>query len=189
MVLFVNACVRNESRTRKLAEALIGEITDDYEEIRLEDVKFPMTDEAFLKNRDELIAARRFDDDSFAMARQFAAADKIVIGAPFWDLSFPAALKQYIEDINVLGITFEYTPEGIPKGLCRADKLYYVMTSGGNYVPEEYGFGYIEALAKNFYGIKEVELVKATGLDIYGADEDAIMKEAMDRIKGQTNNN
>ena len=89
-------------------------------------------------------------------------------------------LKQYIEHINVLGITFEYTPEGIPKGLCKAKKLYYVMTAGGTFVPEEYGFGYIKALAQSFYGIKEVELIKAVGLDIVGADVDAIMNEVAD---------
>ena len=170
MVLFINACVRSESRTKQLADALLAKITDDYDEIRLEDVKFPVTDEAFLKNRDRLIAGRQFGEKSFAMARQFAAAETIVLAAPYWDLSFPASLKQYIEHINVLGITFEYTPEGFPKGLCKADKLYYVMTAGGSYVPEEFGFGYIKALAENFYGIRDCELIKAVGLDIYGAD-------------------
>lgn len=182
MVLFVNACVRSDSRTRKLAEAVLSKISGDYEEIKLEDINFPMTDEAFLKKRDNLIAEQRFDDDSFAMARQFSAADTIVIAAPYWDLSFPAMLKQYIEHINVLGITFEYTPEGIPKGLCKAEKLYYVMTAGGNYVTEEFGFGYVKALAQNFYGIGDVELIKATGLDIYGADVKAIMDKAIDCI-------
>jgi FMN-dependent NADH-azoreductase len=166
MVLFVNACVRKESRTRQLAERLLGEITEDYEEIKLENIKFSKVDEEFLKNRDRLIADKKYDDESFAMARQFARANTIVIAAPYWDLSFPSILKQYIELINVLGITFEYTPEGVPRGLCKAKKLYYVMTAGGNYVPEEFGFGYVKALAQNFYGIKNVELIKKTGLDI-----------------------
>ena len=178
MVLLVNACVRGESRTRHLAEKLLEKIGGDRVEVRLEDVAFPKTDEAFLKKRDSMIATRQFGDDYFSLAKQFAAADIIVIAAPYWDLSFPAVLKQYIEHINVLGITFEYTPEGIPKGLCKAKKLYYVMTAGGTFVPEEYGFGYIKALAQSFYGIKEVELIKAVGLDIVGADVDAIMNEA-----------
>ena len=42
---------------------------------------------------------------------------------------------EYFEQINVLGITFVYTPEGYPKGLCRAKALYYVTTAGGCYVP------------------------------------------------------
>ncbi len=182
MVLFINACVRSESRTRQLAETLLAKLTGDYEEIRLEEVKFPVTDEAFLRNRDSLIASGKYDDGSFAMARQFAAAETIVIAAPYWDLSFPAALKQYIEHINVLGVTFEYTGEGIPRGLCKADKLYYVMTAGGNFAPEEFGFGYIKALAGNYYGIGDVELISATGLDIYGADTAAIMDRAVEHI-------
>ena len=71
----------------------------------------------------------------------------------------------------------------IAKGLCRAGKLYYVTTAGGKYVPEEFGYGYIKALAQNFYGIKDTELFMATGLDIMGADTDAIMQEAIRRIE------
>ena len=177
MTLFINACVREESRTKKLAKALLSKL-GEYEEVKLEDIDFPKTDESFLKKRDSLIASRSFDDPMFELARQFAKADTIVIAAPYWDLSFPAALKQYVEHINVVGITFEYTKEGFPKGLCKAEKLYYVMTAGGTYVPEELGFGYIQSLAQNFYGIKDVELVKATGLDIDGADE----KEILDKV-------
>ena len=102
-----------------------------------------------------------------------------MIAAPYWDLSFPAALKQYFEQINVTGITFMYTPEGFPKGLCKAEKLYYIKTAGGMYVPEDFGYCYVKALAQNFYGIDDVELVKAVGLDIDGADEEKIIKDCM----------
>ena len=118
----------------------------------------------------------------FAYARQFAQADEIIIAAPFWDLSFPAVLKSYLEQINVVGITFRYTPEGIPEGLCRAKRLYYVTTAGGEFVPEQYGFGYIKALAQNFYHIKDIELIKATGLDIEGAPVERIMLDCEERI-------
>ncbi|SCY57794.1 NAD(P)H-dependent oxidoreductase [Butyrivibrio sp. INlla14] len=178
MILFVDACVRAHSRTKKLAEALLTKLNEETIHISLEDISFAVTDEDYLKKRDDLISKGAFDDDMFALARQFATADTIVIAAPYWDLSFPAKLKQYIEAINVLGVTFEYTSDGFPKGLCKADKLYYVMTAGGNYVPEEFGFSYIKALAQNFYGIKDVEMIKAIGLDIMGADVEAIMDEA-----------
>ena len=185
MILYINVCVRDDSRTRRLGEALLRRLGGDVVRVNIGDMKFDITDQAFLKQRDHLIAKGMFDDDSFKLARQFAEADTIVIAAPYWDLSFPAALKQYIEKINVLGITFEYTAEGYPVGLCRADKLYYVMTAGGNYVPEEFGFGYIKALAENFYGIKDVKLIKATGLDIYGNDPEKIMEEAVSNVKVQ----
>ena len=182
MVLFVNACVRGESRTRRLADALLDRLGGEIEEVRLHEIDLPVVDEAFLSERDRLIAQEKWEHPMFELARQFAAADQVVIAAPYWDLSFPAALKQYFEQINVLGVTFIYTPEGIPKGLCKARKLYYVTTAGGNYVPWEFGYGYVKALAEGYYGIPETELIQTTGLDIEGADAEGILVEAMNRI-------
>lgn len=166
MILFLNSCVRADSRTRALAEKAIKDLEGDVREVKLFEENFPDTTEDFLKWRDEKIAAGDFSDPYFDLAKDFASADTIVMAAPYWDLSFPASIKQYIEHINVVGITFRYTPEGVPQGLCKAKKLIYVMTAGGNFVPEEFGFGYIKTLAQSFYGIKEVELVKEVGLDL-----------------------
>ena len=182
MILYINACVRRESRTAQLARHLISRLEGQALEFRPAEAGFPTADESFIARRDSLIGSGRFDDQLFAPARAFAAADEIVIAAPYWDLSFPAALKQYFEQINVLGITFLYTPEGFPKGLCKAKKLYYVMTAGGMYVPEEFGFGYVKALANGFYGIEDVKLIKAVGLDIAGADAEGIVQECLRSI-------
>lgn len=105
-----------------------------------------------------------------------------MIAAPFWDLSFPAALKQYLEQVNVVGIAFRYSPEGVPISLCSAKKLWYVTTAGGFFIPEEFGFGYVKSLAQNYYGIQDVELVQTGGLDIDGADVESIMRKAMDKL-------
>lgn len=182
MTLFINACVRKNSRTKRIADALLSKTGGPYEEIRPCEISFPKADEAFLTARDTLIANGDFDNPLFDLARQFVRADEIIIASPFWDLSFPAALKQYFEQINVVGITFIYTPEGIPQGLCRAKRLTYVTTAGGNYAPDEYGFGYVKALAEQFYGIPDVRLIKAEGLDIDGADEEEILKSAIEKI-------
>ena len=169
MILYINACVRRDSRTKRLAECLLKKLDEPFIEVRLENIAFPVTNEAFLTKRDELIEA--------------GEADRIVIAAPYWDLSFPAALKQYFEHINVSGITFTYTPEGLLKGLCRAKQIYYVMTAGGNYVPEEFGFGYVKALAQGYYGIEDVRLFQAVGLDIEGADAGEILRKSMESIR------
>lgn len=187
MILFINACVRSNSRTRRLADAYLEGLNDSVTEVKLWECDFNKVDEAYLNKRDELIRRGSFDDPMFELARQFATADRIVIAAPFWDLSFPASLKQYIELINVLGITFIYTETGEPKGLCRADKLTFITTAGGYYFPEEFGFGYIKALAENFYGIGQVELIKATGLDIVGNDPEKILEKSIDEIRRSNN--
>ncbi|MDO4805336.1 MAG: NAD(P)H-dependent oxidoreductase, partial [Lachnospiraceae bacterium] len=147
MILYVNACVRKESRTKRLADRLLEKLNGAVEEVRLDSISFPTVDRDFLIHRDELISAGDFDNPLFALARQFAAADVIVVAAPYYDLSFPASLKQYLEQINVVGITFRYSEAGIPVPLCNAKKLYYITTAGGNYVPDEFGFGYVKALA------------------------------------------
>ena len=183
-ILYVNACVRKESRTGKLAEKLLIKLGKPYEEIRLEDVAFPVVNGDYLNKRDRLISQGDFQNPMFDLARQFSNAETIVIAAPFWDLSFPAMLKQYLEMINVVQITFKYTEEGVPVGLCGASRLFYVTTAGGRYVPEEFGFGYVKALAQNYYGIPDVRQIEAVGLDIDGADVNAIMRSAEDALSG-----
>ena len=183
-ILYVNACVRKESRTRRLAEKLLKKLDKPYEEIRLEKIAFSTVNEEYLSKRDRLCLRGDYQDPMFELARQFSEAETIVIAAPFWDLSFPAALKHYMEQINVVGITFRYTKDGVSVGLCRANRLFYITTAGGYYVPEEYGFGYIKALAQNYYGIQDVRQITAVGLDVDGADVDAIMRAAEVTISG-----
>jgi FMN-dependent NADH-azoreductase len=57
------------------------------------------------------------------------------------------------------------------------------MTCGGTFVPEDYGFGYVKTLAQSFYGIPDVRLVKAVGLDIDDADTEAILRKAEEQIR------
>ena len=76
-ILYVNACVREGSRTRRLAEALLKKLGAPYEEVRLEDIAFPAVDEAFLNRRDRLAAGEEADDGMLDLARQFARAEII----------------------------------------------------------------------------------------------------------------
>ena len=55
-ILYINACVREQSRTKRLADCLLAKLDGNVEEVRLTDVSFPVADEAFLKKRDRLIA-------------------------------------------------------------------------------------------------------------------------------------
>lgn len=179
MILLINACVRKSSRTKWLTDRFLSKKKQFVTVLNLVDIEFPKVDEEFLIKRDFLIAKGDFNNPMFELARQFANADEIVIAAPFWDLSFPSSLKQYFEQINVLSITFQYTAEGIPQGLCKATKLTYITTAGGDFFPEEFGFGYVKALAEKFYGISDVKLIKVTGLDVDGIDSEKALNSAL----------
>lgn len=175
MVLFVNCCPRDNSRTERLARKLLNTL-GEFDEVNPEkEGLVPMSKER-LDYRTALIERGDFSDDIFSYARQFAAADEIVIAAPFWDLSFPSVLKIYIENIYVTGIVSKYDENGAPKGLCRAKKLYYVTTAGGAY-DGRFSFDYLKELAESFLGIGEAVLLKAENLDIFGNNPEEILAE------------
>ena len=177
MLLYINACVRGEgSRTDALAKKLLAKL-GDYTEVCLEQERIPPLDAHSLAKRDALIASGDREDPMLRYALQFARADTIVIAAPYWDLGFPACLKAYLENIYVTGITSQYSPEGIPVGLCRAGELYYVTTAGGPYMPQ-FSYEYIRALATGAFGIPRTTLIKAEMLDIVGSDPLEILSRA-----------
>ena len=184
MVLYVNACARKESRTDRIARALLRRLGGEREEVRLAETALQPLSEERLNRRTELIEKRAFSDPMFDLARQFCAADEIVVGAPYWDLSFPAVLKLYLENIYVTGLVSEYTETGEPRGLCRAKKLWYVTTAGGPYLPD-FSYDYIRTLAQQYFGIPETELIRAEMLDVQGYDEKALVAEQIAKIVGR----
>ncbi|MGM9644962.1 MAG: NAD(P)H-dependent oxidoreductase [Eubacteriales bacterium] len=179
--LFINACVRDGSRTEELAKFFLDGFSDDVHEIKLRNEKIQPLDRESLMLRDKLTAEHITDHTLLRYAKEFAAADTIVIAAPFWDLSFPSLLKIYLETISVCGITFRYE-NNAPMGLCRADRLFYITTAGGTII-RDFGFSYVKELAETFYGIKQTKCFRAEGLDIIGADVNGIMAKAKSEIE------
>ena len=182
MILYVNACVRECSRTERIAKALLRTLGEEYEEVKLaEETPEPLSAER-LQKRTELIEQGDYSDPMFRLARQFQRADRIVIAAPYWDLSFPSILKVYLENVYVTGLVSAYGADGAPRGLCRARKLFYVTTAGGPYLPD-YSYDYIRALAVNCFGIPETELIKAEMLDVEGYDAEKLVEQAVKGIR------
>lgn len=178
MTLYINCCPREESRTDCLAKALLGKL-GNYEEVNLYETELQALNKESIMKRSRMVEDGNFSDAMFDYAKQFASADVIVIAAPFWDSSFPAQLKVYIENIYVTGIVSKYDENGMPQGLCKADKLYYVTTAGGPY-DGRFSYEYLKSLGKDFLGIPNVELIKAECLDIVGNNPEQILDEAME---------
>ena len=180
MTLYINCCVREESRTDRLARAVLQKLGGDFTELKLYEANLKPLDRDTMNKRTALIERGDYSDPMFDYAKQFTSADTIVIAAPYWDLSFPATLKIYIENIYVTGIVSAYDESGMPVGLCKAKELYYVTTAGGPYDPA-YSYGYVESLAKSFFGIPVTHLVKAEMLDIVGNDAEEILRRKIEK--------
>ena len=181
-ILYVNSCFKEGSRTNELAQHLLSSLDGEFESVNLYEENIRPLDAQMLSKRDKLLESGKTDDDFLGLARQFALADIIVIAAPYWDLLFPAVLRIYLENVTVCGITFRYSEKGIPVGLCKAEKLYYVTTAGGFIGENNLGFDYVKALATSLFGISDVRFFSAEGLDIYGADVAEILQQAKDNM-------
>jgi FMN-dependent NADH-azoreductase len=180
--LFVNACIRPESRSHRLALKVLEKIGGDVSEVNLPAEKLPPLDLEALNSRNAYIASGELTAPIFKYAHQFAEADDIVIATPYWDLAFPSMLRIYLEHVTVTGVTFAYSPEGIPFGMCKAGRIIYVTTAGGPIGNFNFGYDYVKALADTFYGIPQTLCFTAENLDIVGNDPEAILMEACKRI-------
>lgn len=171
-LLFVDCCIsqRGEnSRTRALCRAFLKTYRETRPEAEIETVDLTALalepfDREMLDARDALKNRGAFDEPVYRLARQFREADRILVGAPFWDLQFPAALRIYIEYISANGLTYYYDETGC-HGNCKGERLAF-LTSGGDAEQEDsLGVLYWRQLCAMF-GIPRFDYVFAGGLDL-----------------------
>ena len=87
--LFVNACLRGESsRTLILCREYLEHKTDVVE-VNLAELDIRPLDAEKVAYRSEQQRAKNWDDPLFALSKQFAQADEIVVGAPYLGSFFP----------------------------------------------------------------------------------------------------
>ena len=188
-VLLIDACPRPQgaSRSRRLGEAFLDALRVQHPQMQLEVLRLdelqlaPLTGEMEAR-RSQLIDAGRLDDPMFAPARSFASAELIVVCAPYWDFAFPACLKALIEHVCVRTLTFTYVNDR-PVGLCRAENLVYLTSAGGFIGENNWGGDYLRAVTGQLLGVKRFHQISAEGLDVLGAEPEAILENAMERAR------
>ncbi len=169
-LVYIDCCMRQDSRTRRIAEPIMEELSKKYEieHIRLEGSAYPAVDSKILDERASGYVPVEYADT----ARKIAAADRVVIAAPFWDMSFPGILKLFIENMSLFGITFS-SNEKECYGLCKCQKLLYITTRGMNIRtgdPLEQATPYLKAISF-LWGLGEVITVSAENMDYSTPEE------------------
>ncbi len=170
-LLYIDACIRDEaSRTKKIASALMGELMKKYETETLVINDLPL--EVVQK---ELIERRLRNDIPevvIAWANKIREADRIVISAPFWDMSVPAALKVFIELCSILNITFKDNGRTC-YGNCQCEKVLFITTRGMDIStgdPLDQATSYLKALSW-LWGLGSLSVVSAQNMDYVSEDE------------------
>lgn len=169
-LIFIDCTMREESRTRKIAMPLVEELGKRYdiETIRLDGAGFPAVGSRILHDRDNGIVPEEYAE----MSRRIAAADRLVIAAPFWDMSFPSALKVFFENMSLFHITFD-SDNTHCYGLCKCQKVLYITTRGMNIHtgdPLEQATPYIRALSA-LWGLGELHVISAENMDYSSQEE------------------
>ena len=185
-VLYIKANIKNEgeSRTFKVSDSFVEEYKRNNPEDEIITLDLYKENIDFLRADDlgKLFGPK--DEESknnsiLKYAYEFAAADKYIIAAPMWNLSFPAILKAYIDYVSVSGITFKYTDEG-PVGLLNNKKAVHIVSRGGAYdnSPYEMGDRYLRTIL-GFFGIKDMETIAIDNLDVIGVNVEEKVEEGI----------
>ena len=167
----IDAGIRGEeSRTRRIAEPVIEALAKRYEITRLDLTKMPMeplTPQTYAQR-----AAGIVPEWAQEASRTIAEADRIVIAAPFWDMSFPAVVKVFFEHTSLFDVTFMDNGRTCV-GKCKCEKVMYITTRGMN-IPtgdaREQGTSYLQALSQ-LWDLGIVLTVAAWNLDYSTPEE------------------
>ena len=186
-VLYLDGCVRGDrSQTRTLAEAYLDmlekRIDADIEKIMLDTLPLACLDSEKLEWRNKCVETGDFSDAYFDHARKIADKHILIIAVPYWDLSFPAMLKLFCEQICINNLTFAYQNDGRILKMNKLEKVVYITTAGGYIGENNFGFEYIRGLFKNIFQVDDFEFYSAEGLDIVSTDAEKTLKETQSRF-------
>ena len=167
-LMVIDCCMREGSRTARILNPVIDALSSRYdvERVRVEDLHLTAVDSRVLEER----ASGYVPEEIVAISRRLASATRIVIAAPFWDMSFPAALKVFFENMSLFNITFADDGEKCV-GLCSCERVLYITTRGMNIHTGdalEQATPYIKAIS-SLWGLGEVKTIAAENMD-YSTD-------------------
>lgn len=193
-ILQINSSARAEnSHSTRLANALVERLIAAQPQATLSvrdlaRTPHPMLDEAALQalfspapQRTPEQAARVALDD--ALIAELQAADVLVLGVPMYNFGVPAQLKNWIDAISRVQVTFRYTDKG-PEGLLKGKKVYVALTRGGLYrnTPNDSQTPYLKTFF-GFLGMTDVHFVYAEGLAMGPEAEQKALASAHSQIE------
>ncbi|GAB4576670.1 MAG: NAD(P)H-dependent oxidoreductase [Roseibium sp.] len=188
-VLQVNASARRSgSVTRELSDSLVRRLLGKTPEMKVinRDLSqgLPFIDEDWVAANFTDPAERSAEQRlklalSDTLVAELKAADTIVIGAPVYNFSVPAALKAWIDLVARARETFRYTENG-PVGLLEGKKAYVLVASGGTKVGSDIDFaGSYLTHVLGFLGISDVQVIAADQLMLDPTKRDTALAETL----------
>ncbi|MBK8766734.1 MAG: NAD(P)H-dependent oxidoreductase [Burkholderiaceae bacterium] len=182
-ILQINASARREgANSTRVAERIVARLqaANPGATVTVRDLAVtphPVLDETALgalftpaEKRTAEQAARVALDD--ALIAEIQAHDTVVLGVPMYNFGVPVQLKNWIDAIARVGVTFRYTENG-PEGLLKGKQVYLALARGGRYrdTPADSQVPYLKTVL-GFLGLTDLHFIYAEGLAM-GAESSA----------------
>ena len=204
LYISVNSKPEELSASKTVARKFINRFLENHKDCIVEEVDLnkdhiPRLEYQYFEDRNCIIkedAAKKLPEKEQKevqrireLCDQFISADRYVIAAPMWSLSFPAPLKEYIDCIVQTNKTVKIEKGKKPQGLLE-DKdraVVYIQSSGGN-IPwildpiMDKGENYIAQIMK-VMGIKNVQELKVDGTGTSEEERQEAIKKAEEKME------
>ena len=142
---------------------------------------------AFTPAENHSAAARAAIRISDRYVDEILAAEEIVIATPIYNLTIPAALKAWIDQISRYGRTFTRGENGFT-GLLGGKRVRIIVSSGSDFRPEGPGgaYNFVEPYLRTFLGwlgITDVTFVYAHSLNDGNPSRETSLAEASASVR------
>jgi FMN-dependent NADH-azoreductase len=198
VLLHIDASPRGErSHSRQLGHKFVAAWKTKHPEgaVTLRDIganPLPLVTEAWVEGaftppEGHSAAAKEAILVSNGLVEELLSADELVIATPIYNLTVPASLKAWIDQIVRYGRTFAITAEGY-KGLVEGKRATVLVASGGDFRPDGAagGYNFLEPYLRailGFIGITDVRFVYAHSLSQADDIRDQSLTEAQTAVR------
>ena len=173
-LVILSSILGDRSKSRQLADHMVARIkqADPSASITLRDIgaePIPYFDGAtagalFTPAEARSLEQQRIVELSDTLVAELMAADRIVFAVPVYNFNLPAQFKSYLDYLARAGVTFRYTPEGVPEGLVKGKQVFVLTSRGGKAegTPADTMTPYLRQMLA-FMGMTDVTFIAAEG--------------------------
>ena len=167
-IYYINSCIRKQdSRTQYISDNIVKNCLSSYDVETIDSSDLDL--HPYTENNNPVYhdVEKRFVD----LSRKIANCDGLIISAPFWDMSFPALLKVFLEKLSLYNIMFLDNGKTCV-GIAKCPFMFYVTTRGMD-IPDdshlEQATPYLKALCE-LWGIKKFDSISVYNCDYLEQD-------------------
>ena len=132
------------------------------------------------------VEQQRLVELSDTLVAEVMQADRIVFAVPVYNFNLPAQFKSYLDHLARAGVTFRYTPEGVPEGLIKGKQVFVLTARGGKAegTPSDTMTPYLRQML-SFLGMNDVNFIAAEGMamgEVAALEGVTVAKQRIDEL-------